>query len=253
MTEDISKAMGDSMCAKMSSITAGVIVAAGFGIVTVYLGMYTFNNPDADECWVIRDLDVTARSRTEVIDLANSLDVDIIDGYPIEMHRIFKVWFVWGFYGHAAALVLGAISAIVGIFAANIGMIIATITGALYFLNACAWVAVGFVWRFSKAGVIAAGDLLEREAGTTDEIWDAQLESAKVRSGYQLSSGRFLKIYLLVGVWLIGLILVGAIIILLTVACCTPNKQESYDQFEADKEGTAACDRGDGKQSLQKK
>ena len=52
MTEDISKAMGssmgDSMCARVSSITAGAVVAAGFGLVTFYLGIYTFNNPDPE-------------------------------------------------------------------------------------------------------------------------------------------------------------------------------------------------------------
>lgn len=115
-----------------------------------------------------------ATTRAEVIDLANSIDVSIIDGYPIELHKVFRVWFIWGFYAHVAALALGAISAIIAIFHRT-GMIMGTITGILYFLNACAWVAVGFIWRFSKAGAIAAGDLLERDADITDDAWDAQL------------------------------------------------------------------------------
>lgn len=73
--------------------------------------------------------------------------------------------------------------------------------------------------------MIAAGDKLERVVGTTDEIWNAQVENAMVSSGYQINGGRFLKIYLMLAAWAIALLVIALIVMGIIMCCCAGNKE----------------------------
>lgn len=142
-----------------------------FCIVTFYLGLYAYKNPDPKSCWVVRDLHTTATSKADVIARANTMGIDITEGYPIEMHTIYIVWFTWGFYAHLAFSVLFLATLVVGYFKNSYGWILGSCNCVLSLVNLLIWLSFGAIWRFSSAGVVAAGDKLERLFGTTDEIW----------------------------------------------------------------------------------
>jgi len=42
---------------KVVSIVMGSIVVGAFLLITTYLGIYAFANPDSTACWVVKDLD----------------------------------------------------------------------------------------------------------------------------------------------------------------------------------------------------
>ena len=67
-------------------------------IVVVLLAILTFNSPDPNSCWVIADMDKTERTREQAIISATQLGIQVTQGYPIEMHKVFHAWVAWGFY-----------------------------------------------------------------------------------------------------------------------------------------------------------
>ena len=100
------------------------------------------------------------------------------EGYPVEMHKVYLAWFLWGFYAKCAMIVLMSITTGLYFCTEKAAVVVGSVSCGLYIANAIVWVACGGIWRFSKGGVIATGDKLERMFGTSDEDWDAQLEAA---------------------------------------------------------------------------
>ncbi len=151
-------------------VCAGIMLTI-FVTLTICFARYTFKNPDPDNCWVVRDLDGTAKTRDAVLKKAKSFSVDITEGYPVDMGRVFRIWFSWGFWANALAIV-GAVTTFIlsakNQYAAKVTM---SCTSLVFLLNFFVWLAIGTVWRFSKAGTIASGDKLEREFGTSDDTW----------------------------------------------------------------------------------
>lgn len=37
------------------------------------------------------------------------MGVDIVDGYPMEMHQVYIIWFLWGFWAQVAFLAASAV------------------------------------------------------------------------------------------------------------------------------------------------
>lgn len=185
MPEQVSDAASSSTTGqKAVAIVGGTVVVGLFATATVFTGIYAFNNPDPDRCWVIRDLESTARTKAEAIATANAVGIEIPEGYPVDMAGIYVTWFLWGFYAKVAIASLMVVAAGVYMAAEQAGIITAGISCGLYLSNMIVWLAAGGIWRFSKAGITASGDRLEREQGVTDEEWAAQRESARVRQGY---------------------------------------------------------------------
>lgn len=106
------------------------------------------------------------------------MGVDIVDGYPMEMHQVYIIWFLWGFWAQVAFLAVSAVIVPLFWFKKSVGMVLGSISCGLYCTNTFVWLAFGGIWRFSKAGVVAAGDKLERLYGTTDSEWAKSLEAA---------------------------------------------------------------------------
>lgn len=112
------------------------------------------------------------------------MGVDIVDGYPMEMHKVYIVWFLWGFWAQVAFLTATVLNASLFWFKQPVGVMTGSLSCGLYCTNTFVWLAFGGIWRFSKAGVVAAGDKLERLYGTTDAQWAKSLEAAQVSNGY---------------------------------------------------------------------
>merc|ERR1712051_1126152 len=128
----------------------------------------------------------------------------------IEMHNIFSIWFVWGFWTSLAYLTIFAIGLLAAKKSVRSGRIIISTISGFFCTNAIVWIAMGFVWRFSKAGSVASGDRLERTYGISDKVWAQQMQASAEANGYQLKGGMFMKIYLLLMVVIIGTILIAS-------------------------------------------
>jgi hypothetical protein len=77
---------------------AGFFCIVSFFIVLVLLGILTFCRLDQDSCWVIADMDKSERTREQAIISATQLGIQVTQGYPMEMHKVFHAWVAWGFW-----------------------------------------------------------------------------------------------------------------------------------------------------------
>ena len=96
------------------------------------------------------------------------MGIDITEGYPQEMHRIYVAWFAWGFWSHLIYFVTSLVVMVIWNVKMNIAKMIGGLNCCIFTTNSLIWLAFGAIWRFSKAGIVASGDKLERLYGTTD-------------------------------------------------------------------------------------
>lgn len=94
----------------------------------------------------------------------------------MDMHRVFSIWFQWGFW--ANALFIGALivsSALVSLKVKANAMVVTSVVA--YNLNLIVWLVIGYTWRYSFVGRVASGDKLVRPSDTTDAQWNQELET----------------------------------------------------------------------------
>ena len=158
----------DNPCSKIFGIIVGVVGIGLVATITFYLDIYAYKNPDPKACWVVRDLHTSGLTKSDVIARSNAMGIDIVDGYPMEMHKVYVVWFLWGFWAQVALFAMAAVSTLLYLWKAQFGAVLGVISCGAYCTNSFVWLAFGGIWRFSKAGVVASGDKLERLYGMTD-------------------------------------------------------------------------------------
>ena len=118
----------------MCQLICFVFGAAIFTTITVYLGIYAYNNPDPDGAWVVKDAHTVQPTQQDVIFKAAELGVTVPQGYPIEMSRVFRAWFIWGFWAKVAMIVLSVLITPLYIWQRKQWNIIAGIAWTLYWL-----------------------------------------------------------------------------------------------------------------------
>ena len=96
--------------AKICGILISVIGTGLFVTITIYLGIYAYKNPDPTSCWAVRDMDSTAKTKELAILKAVEMGIDVTEGYPMEMHRVFLAWFIWGFWAKVTLVALGLLT-----------------------------------------------------------------------------------------------------------------------------------------------
>ena len=213
----------------------GFLTVVTFITVLVFLGIFAFNNPDPNSVWVVRDFESVERSRDAVIAAAGASGVDITEGYPVEMHKLFSAWFAWGFWASLTYAILFMASGGITAASPKVGAVLVSANTGLFCTNSIVWLICGFIWRFSKAGSIAAGDKLEPAPGTAPEIWKQQQQASSEANGYQLKGGNFMGIYLTAMLILFGLIILSFVIGCMVLCCCDPRGKgdgEPYEQLE---------------------
>lgn len=169
------------------------------------------------------------------------------------MHRLYLAWFTWGFYlkiGFVAAL---AIAGALSFYSKKVAMTTGGISMAVYALNAAGWLVAGGIWRFSNAGSVASGEKLDRPAGVSDEDWAASIELSTATNGYQISSAKFIKAYVIFGIVLVSVALIAGIIGAF-VMMCSPTKDEESSALLKNDKSTSKSDKekrrdGDEKRS----
>ena len=88
-----------TMTMKIGSCTALGVFVLLYSIFVVYLGIYSYGNPDPAHCYYIDGQDTTGLSKTVATTLADERSIQIRDGYPIDVAHLFRSWFMWGFWG----------------------------------------------------------------------------------------------------------------------------------------------------------
>ena len=101
----VSKQWEDNGTIRAFGMIGGVVAAGLFGTATVYLGIFSYKNPDPLSCWVVHDLHSAWKSKSDAIARADAMDVDVTSGFPMEMHAVFLVWFLWGFWAKVSLLI----------------------------------------------------------------------------------------------------------------------------------------------------
>ena len=182
-------------------------------VFVIYLGVYTFNNPDPKNCFFIDGLDKTAPTKLAAVKLAADRDIPVKSGYPVDMAHIFRGWFIWGFlnqmYQISVIIVFTLIALICKSKMPHLS-IIYTVFQSMSCLISLLWIAMGMFWRFSKAGTTASGGKLERAQGVSDFAWEEALEGAKITDGTQLQGGKFMHVFLMI---IVGTVLLAVAIV----------------------------------------
>lgn len=151
------------------------------------------------------------------------------------MHSLFLKWFFWGFYSKVIITGLMLVTAVMYMVAESSAVLVGGVSCGLFIVQYIVWLIVGAIWRFSRAGVTASGDRLEKDDGVSDAAWAAQLESAQVTQGYQYASGSFMKIYLMVALYTYS-ILLGVVIIAGLYSACSGTASKEDGEADNDNE-----------------
>ena len=173
--------------------------------------MYGYGGPDSKHAFYIDGVDTPAMTKKGAITIATERKIEIKDGYPVDMGKLFRSWFLWGFWGSIVQILIICVFVPVYVLLKaplRTKTIVFIGVQSVQCINTVLWFCLGFFWRFSSGGRGVSGEMLERAAGDSDEEWKAQLENAHKSDGYQFSSGTFMSVYL----WIvITLILIGTI------------------------------------------
>jgi len=171
------------------SILCALICCSPFVVLTVYFGIYSFNNPDKDVWYGTDALSQPALyASLESAKAAKATDV-------VDMHHRFYVWFLWGFIQMLAPCAAMCLVPLAGMISDMLGSCMGCILGAGACCGSLAWWITGIVWRFRSDGAFVSGD--EAPKGITMDDWNAQIE--KDHGLYQYSSGKFMYIFYLIG------------------------------------------------------
>ena len=76
----------------------GILVIL-YTVLVIYLGIFSYGNPDPVHCYYIDGLDTTGLSKAAVSTLAIERNIPVRTGYPIDVAHLFRSWFLWGFWG----------------------------------------------------------------------------------------------------------------------------------------------------------
>ena len=169
---------------KIIGMIGTILVATIFIVLTFYLGSYGFKNPDPDSCWVIKGVDSAALTKEGIIAKAKAASVDVPEGYPLEMHKVYTAWALWGFWTNVGMVSMFILTSILAFIKPTISVITATVGGLGWLVSTVLWLVFGAIWRYSYGGSVAAGDRLVREDGVSDEDWKSTLEASSAASGY---------------------------------------------------------------------
>ena len=168
--------------------------AAAIALV-VFLGKYSFNNPDADAWYGVTTNAVTGITTeglfTSEIAAGTATELD-------DVHSHFVVWFLWGFIQSLAPCGIAIVAGILGLINAQAASCCGGLLFASWNCSGLAWYIAGLVWRCRQSGSFASGDIMP--ANSTEEAWMTEITADG--SLYQYSSGNFIWTYYLIG-WII--------------------------------------------------
>ena len=239
---------------KMSAWTKFLIVSAVFAAIwlltiLVFLFIYAYKNPDPRSCWVADNIDTAELTKENIIQRAAAMDVQLGEGFPVDMHTVYTSWFFWGFWAHVvfAGSIMG--SFVVMEWNPYAFKLIVISFCSIFALNQTIWLFIGYTARFSKIGQVASGELLEKPIETTNQKWALQLQASANAYGYQFKSALFMKVYCLIMTVVASLSIIIFMVGTLIFCLCNPLKSkdepEIYQRLDGEDYEEAAGDKGE--------
>lgn len=157
-------------------------------VLTVYMGIYAFNNPD-NPAWLGTSPELEnklyADEAAGLADNAQSM---------VDIHNRFVNWFMWGFITMIAPIGSALLYAMLIFISPALAQFCGGTLSCAIGCSSIAWWIVGIVWRFRSDGAYAAGDIVPEN--TEIDAWN--LELAKDDSLFQSSSGHFIAIFYII-------------------------------------------------------
>ena len=138
----------------------------------VYLGIFSFKNPDQEAWYGLAPGGVNALFNTQEAGTA-ALATELIN-----IHKRFYIWFLWGFIVMLTVVIFyiviglclltekGMEIIITSVFE-NLVLIITLLS--IFSLQGFVWWILGIVWRFNPVGRFSCGDIIPQ--GTTESAW----------------------------------------------------------------------------------
>merc|ERR1719469_1224994 len=96
---------------------------------------------DPNSCWITKGVDAAALTKDAAILKAKEASVDVPEGYPVEMHRVFVAWAMWGFLQNAVMITVIALTIILVAFV-PIMPTIASVTGMGWCIGTILWLVL---------------------------------------------------------------------------------------------------------------
>lgn len=142
----------------------------------------------------MKGVDASTLTKESIVAKAKAANVDMPEGYPIDMHKIYVTWALWGFWTNAIMITTFFVAAIMVCIKPKLAAIMGVVNGLGWIISTCLWLTFGAIWRYSYGGSVAAGDKLVRDDNVSDDDWKTTIDAAAVASGYQIKSGKFLAV-----------------------------------------------------------
>ena len=163
------------------------VFLAAYITLSVFLGLYAFNNPDAQAYYISG----TDTSQADLVPIIPANDADGV----VPIHDHFVTWFTWMFINKIVLLCFPCIACLLYTICLNKkrGLICNQLFLISYCCSSLVALVMGLIWRFGEAGRFASGDYLDKDAA--------------VAAGplYQVSSGKFILVKIILSVvWKVG-------------------------------------------------
>mmetsp|Transcript_19451 Transcript_19451/g.26311 ORF Transcript_19451/g.26311 Transcript_19451/m.26311 type:complete len:163 (+) Transcript_19451:18-506(+) len=129
----------------------GTVIAVTLCILALIFAVYGFVSPDPRDCFAFPGVNEPSRDVFALKKLAYDAGLKDQKGYPLNMGRVFRIWFQWGFFTVLVTLWL-SILLFYPAFRKAMGVAadaILVLLGAVSSLNGFFWLILGAVWRFS--------------------------------------------------------------------------------------------------------
>ena len=187
-------------CAMFCVIFPACLCLALQLIFIVYLGIYSFANPNADAFYDPAGPQLTAEGSS-----ANGGDLE-------NVHTNFVVWFTWGFAMTLSPCAMGLAFFLLNLCSESLAACCGMLFNCGVACGMIAWYIAGIVWRFKQSGSFASGDMLTEEELIAEQGNEATL--------YQLQSGKFILVWYIIGWTMMGISVLFGIVTCLFACIC---------------------------------
>ena len=81
-------------------------ISVGYLVISVFLGIFGYANPDPDSCYYMIGLDRVSRQKDTVKYNAIAKGIAEKKGYPVNIAALFRIFFRWGFWNNLALITI---------------------------------------------------------------------------------------------------------------------------------------------------
>ena len=187
-------ATGGSGAAQAISCLCGLACLGGLITYTVYLGIYAYNNPDPEECWWIKGLDVS-QTTSAAATAAGALSDPALTAEPVNVHLVYVGWFLWGFWMCISPCIAAPVLMTLGCVSMQATQVLGGLFSCALGCGQLFWVIFGFVWRWGAMGQASSRDALPTQnEGELDDAYQTRADTFAATHGLQQKGGAFMNV-----------------------------------------------------------